>query len=263
MIYKSPDYVNKKVLVDAYEKSKRIIAGLRKVMAFPDGDAIEFMVLKCKGLSSNDSPGELRLLGLYRDAIIGNYSLFLIRLYNAYAKKYSINANDLTHLPYINFTSLIRNYCPGSGSKFNSYMILCLNGYIKKYIHDDCLVKITPSHHISATYSELTISEDDGDIVEYLSSPEPFDADIMGKIQISDRVAGTLSNDERDMYNYILTTDSIRSAMEVYSEQRGCCKDSAILVLTRMRRKMKSAWKAFSSGEKIRLGGKNVKLAQC
>ena len=50
MIYKSPDYVNKKVLVDAYEKSKRIIAGLRKVMTFPDGDAIEFMVLKCKGL---------------------------------------------------------------------------------------------------------------------------------------------------------------------------------------------------------------------
>lgn len=141
------------------------------------GDLINSIVGLCKKLLSSEDPNSRRLFNTYRDIVIGNYSLYLIRLYNNYAKQYSLDANDLVHLPYVHFGTLVSNFNPEGGASFNSYMVLCLHGYIKKFISEDALVYVNPSKKVTLSYVETTKTGKDGEVIEYLHSIEPFDAD--------------------------------------------------------------------------------------
>ena len=238
MIKKEVVYVDKKVLSDSYNKSQTYISVLiTKMNVENTGDLINSIVGLCKKLLSSEDPNSRRLYNTYRDIVIGNYSLYLIRLYNNYAKQYSLDANDLVHLPYVHFGTLVSNFNPDGGASFNSYMVLCLHGYIKKFISEDALVYVNPSKKVTLSYVETTKTGKDGEVIEYLHSIEPFDADSQGKLQFASKMYETLTPEMQDMYGYLVTTESPKHATDIYAEAHNCSKERAILLLTRMRRK--------------------------
>lgn len=245
MIKKEVVYVDKKVLSDSYHKSQTYISVLKTKMNVDNtGDLINSIVGRCKKLLSSDDPNSRRLYNTYRDIVIGNYSLYLIRLYNNYAKQYSLDANDLVHLPYVHFGTLVSNFNPEGGASFNSYMVLCLHGYIKKFISEDALVYVNPSKKVTLSYVETTKTGKDGEVIEYLHSIEPFDADSQGKLQFASKMYETLTPEMQDMYGYLVTTESPKHATDIYAEAHNCSKERAILLLTRMRRKIRLEWSA-------------------
>ena len=181
MIKKEVVYVDKKVLSDSYKKSQTYICALKTKLDMKNtGAIINSIVGMCKRLLANNDTKSKLLYNTYRDIVIGNYSLYLIRLYNNYAKQYSLDANDLVHIPYVHFSTLVANFNPDGGASFNSYMVLCLHGYIKKFISEDVLVYVNPSKKTAVSYVETTKIGKDGDEIEYLHSIEPFDADAQG-----------------------------------------------------------------------------------
>lgn len=245
MIKKEVVYVDKKVLSESYYKSQNYIKALKtKLNMGNTGDIINAIVGMCKKLLLNGDMNSRRLYNTYRDIVIGNYSLYLIRVYNNYAKQYSLDANDLVHLPYVHFGTLVKNFNPEGGASFNSYMVLCLHGYIKKFISEDALVYVNPSKKTTLTYVDTTKQGKDGEDIEYLRSIDPFDADSQGKLQFASKLLDTLGPDMQEMYGYLVTTESPKLATDVYAESHNCSKEKAVLLLTRMRRKIRMEWSA-------------------
>ena len=245
MIKKEVVYVDKKVLSDSYKKSQSYISVLKTKMDMENtGALINSIVGRCKTLLASNDPSSKRLYNTYRDIVIGNYSIYLIRLYNNYAKQYSLDANDLVHLPYVHFSTLVTNFNPDGGASFNSYMVLCLHGYIKKFISEDALVYVNPSKKTTVSYVETTKIGKDGDEIEYLHSIEPFDADAQGKLQFASKMYENLAPEMQDMYSYLVTTESPKQATDIYAEAHNCSKERAVLLLTRMRRKIRLEWTA-------------------
>ena len=159
-------------------------------------------------------------------------------------KQYSLDANDLVHLPYVHFGTLVSNFNPEGGASFNSYMVLCLHGYIKKFISEDALVYVNPAKKVTLSYVETTKTGKDGEVIEYLHSIEPFDADSQGKLQFASKMYETLTPEMQDMYGYLVTTESPKHATDIYAEAHNCSKERAVLLLTRMRRKIRLEWSA-------------------
>lgn len=245
MIKKEVVYVDKKVLSDSYKKSQTYISALKtKLNMVSTGNIINSIIGRCKTLLNSEDPNDKKMYRLYRDIVIGNYSLYLINLYNNYAKQYLLDANELVHIPYVNFSTLVRNFNPDGGASFNSYMVLCLHGYIKKFISDDALVHVNPSKKVTITYTEVTKQGDDGDLIEYLTSNEPFNADSQGKLQFASRMCEDFDPQMQDMYGYLVTTESPKQATEIYAEAHRCSKSKANLMLYRMRRKIRMGWEA-------------------
>ena len=243
MIKKEVVYVDKKVLSDSYKKSQTYLSVLKTKMNMENtGELINAIVGFCKKLLNSGDSNRKRLYNTYRDIVIGNYSLYLIRLYNNYAKQYSIDANDLVHIPYVHFGTLVDNFNPDGGASFNSYMVLCLHGYIKKFISEDALVYVNPSKKTTVSYVETTKTGKDGEMIEYLYSIEPFDADSQGKLQFASKMYESLSPEMQDMYGYLVATESPKLATDIYAEAHNCSKESAVLLLTRMRRKIRLDW---------------------
>lgn len=245
MIKKEVVYVDKKVLSDSYKTSQTYISALKSKLQMENtGALINAIVGMCKKLLASDDMVSRRKYNTYRDIVIGNYSLYLIRLYNNYAKQYSLDANELVHLPYVHFGTLVKNFNPEGGASFNSYMVLCLHGYIKKYISEDALVYVNPSKKTTVTYVETTKQGKDGEEIEYLRSIDPYDADSQGKLQFASKLLDTLGPEMQEMYGYLVTTESPKLATDVYAESHNCSKEKAVLLLTRMRRKIRLEWSA-------------------
>lgn len=245
MIKKEVVYVDKKVLSDSYKKAQSCISVLKTKMDMENTVAlINSIVGRCKTLLTSNDPNSKHLYNTYRDIVIGNYSLYLIRLYNNYAKQYSLDANDLVHIPYVHFGTLVANFNPDGGASFNSYMVLCLHGYIKKFISEDALVYVNPSKKTTISYVETTKIGKDGNEIEYLHSIEPFDADSQGKLQFASKMYETLAPEMQDMYGYLVTTESPKQATDIYAEANNCSKEQAVLLLSRMRRKIRLEWSA-------------------
>lgn len=243
MIKNEVVYVDKKVLSDSYKKSQLYISVLKRKMNMETtGALINSIVGMCKTLLDRNDPNSKRLYNTYRDIVIGNYSLYLIRLYNNYAKQYSLDANDFVHIPYVHFNTLVANFNPDGGASFNSYMVLCLHGYIKKFISADSLVYVNPSKKTNVSYVETTTIGKDGDEIEYLHSIEPFDADAQGKLQFASKMYETLEPEMQDMYDYLVTTESPKQATDIYADAHNCSKERAVLLLSRMRRKIRLEW---------------------
>jgi hypothetical protein len=245
MIKKEVVYVDKQVLSNSYDKSQAYIRALKTRLHMErTGDIINSIVGMCKKLVNKTDINSRRLYNTYRDVVIGNYSLYLIRLYNNYARQYVINANDLVHIPYVHFGSLVSNFNDKGGASFNSYMVLCLHGYIKKFISEDELVYVNPSKKTTISYVETTKAGKNGELIEYLHSVDPFDADSQGKLQFASKMLDSLAPDMQDMYGYLVTTESPKLATDIYAEAHNCSKEKAVLLLTRMRRKIRKEWSA-------------------
>ena len=245
MIKKEVVYVDKKVLSESYDKSQTYLSALKTKLNMENtGDIINAIVRMCKKLLSDDTATNRRLYNTYRDIVIGNYSLYLIRLYNNYAKQYLLNANDLVHLPYVYFRTLVNNFNPECGVSFNSYMVLCLHGYIKKFISDEALVHVNPAKKVTLTYVGTTMQGKDGDEIEYLRSIDPFDADSQGKLQFASKFLDSLSPEMQELYGYLVAMESSKEATEVYAECHHCSKEKVSFLLNRMRRKIRMAWSA-------------------
>jgi DNA-directed RNA polymerase specialized sigma subunit len=208
------------------------------------GALINSIVGRCKILLASNDPNSRRMYNTYRVIVIGNYSLYLIRLYNNYAKQYSLDANDLVHIPYVHFGTLVKNFNPDGGASFNSYMVLCLHGYIKKFISEDALVYVNPSKKTTVSYVETTKIGKDGDEIEFLHSIEPFDADSQGKLQFASKMYEKLAPEMQDMYGYLVTTESPKQATDIFAETHSCSNERAVQLLSRMRRKIRLEWTA-------------------
>jgi hypothetical protein len=123
-------------------------------------------------------------------------------------------------------------------------MVLCLHGYIKKFISEDALVYVNPSKKTTVSYVETTKIGKDGDEIEFLHSIEPFDADSQGKLQFASKMYEKLAPEMQDMYGYLVTTESPKQATDIFAETHSCSKERAVQLLSRMRRKIRLEWTA-------------------
>lgn len=252
MLKKTVTFVDTRALVDAYNKSKPYIGRLKtKLHTDNTSVVVDSMVAWCKKLFARSDSKSKDLYNAYRDVVIGNYSLYFVSVYNAYAKQYGVDANDLVHLPYVHFDTLVSNYKPDCGVSFNSYMVSCLHGYIKRFIGESGLVYVNPAKKTSVSYVGIAKTGCDGEEIEFLPSIEPLDADTHGKLQFASKIIESFPRDVRDMYGYLVSTESPKLATDIYADAHHCSKDAAVLVLTRLRRKIKKEWKTRCSIEGV------------
>lgn len=217
------------------------------------------MVYKCKECLKYDNESNRKIFSLYRDLIIGNYSILLIKIYNYYAKKHSLDANDLIHVPYTEFPRIVKNYEKGSGVTFNSFMILSLHGYIRKYIQEDMLIYVNPNKRrkekINPVYVGLTKTNDNGDELEYLHDELPYDFDSDGKLQYVEKYIKELSPDEQEMYFLLKTFDKSTDAYKTFAEIHGIKEYKAKNLLHSLCRRLKDNWPTHNENYKLSTRG--------
>lgn len=212
--------VNSDVLMSAYKKAMNQINRYSNITGVTNvHDVICDMVYTCKELRHKTDAQSKRLYVCYRDIVIGSYSLFLIKMYNQYAVAYKMDGNDLIHIPYEYFDTMVKNYDKTLGATFQSFMILSIHGYIKKYLNLDNLVRVPPNvKDFSVSYTELIKTDSDGGYIEYLSTPEEYEYDVDGKLEFAMSAIKSMPKTLQDLYNCIIVSENSKDANELYRE---------------------------------------------
>lgn len=243
--------VDNATLSSIYTSSKSKIADISAKYGVPNSEVINILVRECQSLIGESDYESVAKYSKCRDIIIGNYSLFLIKVYNHFAKKYCIDGNDLMHIPYSNFDNIVKNYDFNNGTGFYSFMMMSLQGYIHKYLNDNKLIRVNPALKFTPKYVGLTKTGADGDDIEYLFIPEDYDPDVNGKLDFMLKISKDLPHDLQELYKYMLQCDYPPDAYKLYAEIHSCKYAKVKSMAEKIRRIATKKWSEYLKKKKI------------